>query len=220
MAFPSIALPGQLLAPATKYLPGPGTHIHNSSIYASIAGPVSSAPAQTAKTPSTSKSSTPNSLPLLSIQRAPPASSLDPGILGSGGGGGSSILPSVDSVILGRITRLGARFASLEILTVGDVVCREAFAGQIRREDVRATEKDKVKIEESFRVGDVVRGVVISLGDVGGYYVTTARNELGVVMAWASGGPGVGRQMVPVSWKEFREVGTGWVEGRKVAKPF
>jgi exosome complex component CSL4 len=217
MALPSIALPGQILAPATKYLPGPGTHIHNSSIYASIAGPVSSS-----KPTSTPKSTVSTPLPLISIQRAPPASSLDPGILGSGGGGGSSILPSVDSVILGRITRLGARFASLEILTVDDVVCREAFGGQIRREDVRATEKDKVKIEESFRVGDVVRGVVISLGDMGGYYVSTARNEFGVVLAWAQGGAGVGegRQMVPVSWKEFREVGTGWTEGRKVAKPF
>ena len=61
-------------------------------------------------------------------------------------------------MVLGKVTRLGARFASLEILVVGDVVCRESFGGQIRREDVRATEKDKVLIPDSFRVGDIVRG--------------------------------------------------------------
>ena len=37
------------------------------------------------------------------------------------------------------------------------------FQGIIRREDIRAMEKDKVKVEESFRVGDLVRGEVVSL---------------------------------------------------------
>lgn len=86
----------------------------------------------------------------------------------------------------------------------------------IRREDIRATEKDKVTVADSFRVGDLVRGVVISLGDQGGYYVSTAKNELGVVMAESESG----NQMVPVSWKEFVDVRTGRREGRKVAKPF
>lgn len=82
---------------------------------------------------------------------------------------------------------------------------------------MRATEKDKVKIEESFRVGDLVRGVVVSLGDQSNYYVSTAMNELGVVMARSRGG----KEMFPISWKEFREVGgTGVTETRKVAKPF
>jgi len=72
-----------------------------------------------------------------------------------------------------------------------------------------------VKVAESFRVGDVVRAVVISLGDERAYYLTTARNELGVVMAWSEGG----NVMVPVSWREFVDEGTGVREGRKVAKP-
>jgi exosome complex component CSL4 len=38
----------------------------------------------------------------------------------------------------------------------------EHFDGVIRVQDIRATEKDKVKIGESFRGGDVVRGVVVS----------------------------------------------------------
>ena len=34
--------------------------------------------------------------------------------------------------------------------------------GVIRREDIRAMEKDKVVVAEGFRVGDLVRGVVVS----------------------------------------------------------
>lgn len=68
---------------------------------------------------------------------------------------------------------------------------------------------------ESFRVGDVVRAVVISLGDERSYYLSTARNELGVVMATSEWG----NQMVPVSWREFADLEMGTREARKVAKP-
>ena len=36
------------------------------------------------------------------------------------------------------------------------------WQGLIRVQDVRATEKDRVKIFESFRPGDVVRAIVVS----------------------------------------------------------
>jgi exosome complex component CSL4 len=207
MAVPSIALPGQLLGSAEKYFPGPGTHIHESQIYASIAGPVVTSP-----TPKTTTQTKPS--PLLSIQR--PSTSTDPGILGTGSGGGGTVLPEVNSVVLALITRLGPRFATCEILVIDNIVCRESFQGQIRREDIRATEKDKIKMEESFRVGDLVRGTVISLGDQSNYYVSTSENEFGVVMARSE----EGRLMYPVSWKEFRDPVTGRGEARKAAKPF
>ena len=207
MAVPSIALPGQLLGSAEKYFPGPGTHIHESQIYASIAGPVVTSP-----TPKTTTQTKPS--PLLSIQR--PSTSTDPGILGTGSGGGGTVLPEVNSVVLALITRLGPRFATCEILVINNIVCRESFQGQIRREDIRATEKDKIKMEESFRVGDLVRGTVISLGDQSNYYVSTSENEFGVVMARSE----EGRLMYPVNWKEFRDPVTGRGEARKAAKPF
>lgn len=68
---------------------------------------------------------------------------------------------------------------------------------------------------ESFRVGDIVRGVVISLGDERNYYVSTAKNEYGVVLASSEAGV----QMMPVSWREMKEVGGVRAELRKVAKP-
>ena len=62
----------------------------------------------------------------------------------------------------------------------------------------------------------MIRGVVqISLGDQSNYYLSTARNELGVMMARSE----AGNTMVPISWKEFRDPITGERESRKVAKP-
>jgi len=88
------------------------------------------------------------------------------------------------------------------------------FRGLVRTQDVRATEKDRVKLAECFRVGDIVRAVVISLGDQGGYYLTTAGNEFGVVMGWSDEGNGC----VPVGWNEVRDEVTGKREERKVAR--
>lgn len=43
----------------------------------------------------------------------------------------------------------------------------EEFIGVIRTQDVRATEKDRVKIGDCFRGGDVVRGVVVGAKSIG-----------------------------------------------------
>ena len=50
----------------------------------------------------------------------------------------------------------------MAIVVVDDRTCADEFAGVVRREDVRGWEVDKVKVEEMFRVGDVVRAVVVS----------------------------------------------------------
>ncbi|KAF2087798.1 hypothetical protein K490DRAFT_41024 [Saccharata proteae CBS 121410] len=205
MALPSVALPGESLGSAGKFAPGAGTHIQNSQLCASIFGPVSTT--EPSKKPN--NASTTSALPALSIARPSVSSSY-------ASSASASILPEVESVVLARITRLSPRQAVAEILVVGDIVCREGFQGIVRREDVRATQKDTVKIGDMFRVGDIVRGVVISLGDQAAYYLSTASNELGVVMATSD----AGNQMYPISWKEFKDPKTGMTEGRKVAKPF
>lgn len=52
--------------------------------------------------------------------------------------------------------------ANVAILVVGETVLDGEWQGLIRVQDVRATEKDKVKVFESFRPGDIVRAVVVS----------------------------------------------------------
>ncbi|KAI0348445.1 hypothetical protein BDW22DRAFT_1350659, partial [Trametopsis cervina] len=125
--------------------------------------------------------------------------------------------PSPNSIILGVVTRLSPLQATLSITVVDGVPLPpgEEFSGVIRVQDVRATEKDKVKIADCFRGGDVVKGLVISLGDARSYYVTTARNDLGVIFATSE----AGATMQPVSWQEMRCPKTGKIEKRKCAKP-
>ncbi|PWW79522.1 hypothetical protein C7212DRAFT_169058, partial [Tuber magnatum] len=94
-------------------------------------------------------------------------------------------------------------------------VCEHTFQGVIRVQDVRATEKDRVRILECFRVGDVVRAVVISLGDQSNYYLSTASNSLGVVVAHSDAGD----PLHPINWRQMACARTGIVEERKVAKP-
>lgn len=65
--------------------------------------------------------------------------------------------------MLGSVTRLSPLQAFLSISVVDGVPlpAGEEFTGVIRSQDVRATEKDRVKIGDCFRGGDVVRGVVV-----------------------------------------------------------
>ncbi|KAF2486314.1 hypothetical protein BDY17DRAFT_291246 [Neohortaea acidophila] len=191
MSSRTIALPGQPIGPTNTHNIGSGTHIAGSQLHASIAGPLTT-------TPSTTK---PSKAATLSIARPT-----------------GTLLPEVGTVVLGKITRTNPRQASLNILALGSTgahVLREPFPALIRQQDIRATEIDKVKVSESFRVGDVVRAQVISLGDERSYYLSTAKNELGVVMATSEWG----NQMVPVSWREFWDEKMGVKELRKVAKP-
>ncbi|GAB7365467.1 hypothetical protein MBLNU230_g6540t1 [Neophaeotheca triangularis] len=192
MSQTTTALPGQSIGPTSANAPGAGTHIQAGQLYSSLAGSL------TTTTPS---SKTANKTPTASV-----TSSIGP------------LLPEVGTTVLGKITRTQPRQAALSILALGssgEHTCHDAFPAIIRQQDIRATEIDKVKVAESFRVGDVVRAVVISLGDERSYYLSTARNELGVVLATSERG----NQMVPVSWREFLDERTGTREKRKVAKP-
>lgn len=94
----------------------------------------------------------------------------------------------------------------------------ETFRGLIRSQDVRATERDSVKIIDSFKPGDIVRAQVLSLGDGTNYYLTTARNDLGVVFARAVNG--TGGLMYAIDWQTMAAPSTGATEKRKCAKPF
>ncbi|GAP90536.1 putative 3 -5 exoribonuclease CSL4 [Rosellinia necatrix] len=221
----TVAIPGQLLGPSSKYSAGPGTHMHESNLYSSLLGTIHIT--QPEKTPGPAK----RMHRIAALNNAPDAASnasLLPAISVSpaagGGGGGSTaeqrdrreVLPEVGNVVLCRVTRITPREATVAILVVGDAVLSSQWQGVVRVQDVRATEKDRVKIYESFRPGDIVRAQVISLGDQANYYLSTANNELGVIMATSE----AGNTMFPVSWKEYKDPETGLSESRKVAKPF
>lgn len=152
----TLAIPGQLLGPASKFQPGPGTHIHESNLYSSLLGTIHIT--QPAKAPGPAKrlnkiintTTTPAELPTISVTRT--------GISEKQ----RETLPEVGNVVLCRVIRITPRQAVVAILICGDTVLDAEWQGLIRVQDVRATEKDRVKIYESFRPGDIVRAEVVS----------------------------------------------------------
>jgi exosome complex component CSL4 len=231
-----IAIPGQDLGSLSTYIPGPGTHTVNNRLYASIPGAISIS--QAAKAPGPQKRLT-KITPLTAEQKATVSIIRTAHTAGDADeaadkGAKQQVLPEVGSTVLCKVTRITPRQATVAILVVGETVLDGEWTGLIRVQDVRATEKDRVKIFESFRPGDIVRATVvclnflerpvtlilisqkISLGDQANYYLSTANNALGVIMATSE----AGNAMYPVSWKEYKDPETGLTESRKVAKPF
>ncbi|KAL4816869.1 exosome component EXOSC1/CSL4-domain-containing protein [Aspergillus spinulosporus] len=243
-ALPSLAIPGQRLGPVGTYSAGPGTHVYHSYIFASIAGPVSVDSAQVnssaksvisvsrnmkraiaaASTSTFSTTAEPkpkyNTLPAVDsvvlarvtrVQKRQATVSIL--VVLDEPASSQALNPSQSASDNDNIESILASAANPENHSSSDEL---RFQALIRKEDVRAVEKDRVVMDEMFRVGDIVRGTVISLGDQSYYYITTARNDLGVVMARSE----AGNMMFPVSWKEMRDPVTGVAEQRKVARPF
>ncbi|KAF3293121.1 exosome 3'-_5 exonuclease subunit ski4 (Csl4) [Orbilia oligospora] len=202
----SLVVPGQPLGPVNAYIPGPGVHVFNGQIIASLVGQVVTNPQATTTTTTSTSTST----------AVPPTISVQKPVLTTDEETNATLLPEVSSTVLCRITRINPRQATASIFIVNNHICGDEFQGVIRVQDVRLTEVDKVKIFNSFRPGDIVRAKVISLGDQSNYYLSTASNELGVIMADSE----MGDPMYPINWKEMKSTRTGVVEERKVAKPF
>jgi len=125
-----------------------------------------------------------------------------------------ALVPQISSIVTAKIIRVNPRFASANILCVGSKAVKEQFRGIIRTQDVRATEIEKIEIYKSFRPGDIVQAEVISLGDSRSYYLSTAKNELGVIFATSVSGA----TMIPISWNTMQCPKTKMIEHRKVAK--
>lgn len=148
---PAVAMPGTVLGPATKYGSGPGTHMHDGNVVSSLLGRVSVTEARRtaapAKRPNRITAPSGGELASISVSRE---------------GRRREILPDVGSVVLARVVRLMAKQALVVIQQVGDTVLQTEWQGVIRLQDVRATEKDRVKIHQAFKPGDVVRAQVVS----------------------------------------------------------
>jgi exosome complex component CSL4 len=151
MAQATVAVPGQLLGSSSQYIAGPGTHLHQSSLFSSLLGTVNITQPEKAAGPAKRMTkilpATTGQLPTISVAMAEKR---------------REVLPEVNNIVLCRVSRIQPRQATVAILVVGDAVLEAEWQGVIRVQDVRATEKDRVKIYESFRPGDIVRAQVVS----------------------------------------------------------
>ncbi|EPQ29112.1 uncharacterized protein PFL1_03400 [Pseudozyma flocculosa PF-1] len=250
----ALLLPGQPLSVSKTTTPspqlGPGTYTRGDHILSSLVGyEQRTVPAA------------PSSSLLKGKAKGAAAPAVQAATLSVHGAENSFVVPRPDSIVIARVTRVTPRQAHLSILIVDGQPCGSSsstssasiatgrgnhaagegegtdFQGVVRSQDVRNTEKDKVRLGDCFRPGDIVRASVISLGDARSYYLSTAANNLGVIYATSSSsslagtpgagaaaasGPGwevTGNPMQPISWQELVDPITGVVEKRKCAKP-
>jgi exosome complex component CSL4 len=188
----AVVLPGEVLAMAGSRKAGVGTYERDGVIRASVAGLRTELPGAEA-----------GQLATVSVQRVKD---------------GAAVAPHVGDEVLARVTRLTRRAADAEILGARGRALREPYRGILRRENVRATEVDRVKMEDSVRPGDVIRATVASLGDARSFTLSTAGSPyFGVVFALAADGSGT--QLAPVNDREMENPRTGARELRKVAQP-
>ncbi len=182
-------VPGQRLGHVDDFKPSDGTHVHKQYTYSSVVGYK-----QIIEPEEQSTDLRPR---ICVIKEKEP-----------------SLVPQIGSIVTAKVLRVNPRFASVSILCVGTRALKEEFNGIIRSQDVRATETDKVEIYKSFRPGDIVKAEVISLGDSRSYFLSTAKNELGVIFATSVSGA----TMIPLSWNQMQCPKTKMIENRKVAK--
>lgn len=180
-----VCIPGQRLCLADKeHISGCGTYERNGYIYSTLAGVV--------KIVKEERSS------MIQVHSCKE----------------QGIIPAPGDVVTAKVTTLTQRFCKCVIKCIGDTVLTRPYRAVLRKEDVRATEKDKVEMIKSFRPGDIILARVLPMTEVHTYYLSTAENELGVVIAYSESGVA----MVPVSWTEMQCPKTYVKEPRKVAK--
>ena len=127
-----------------------------------------------------------------------------------------ALSPKPGDVVTARVTRTQQRTTVCDILCIGQVaLVGQVFTGVVRQQDVRLTEIDTVEMVKCFRPGDIIRAEVVALGDARSYFLSTAKDTLGVVYAKSYTS---GRPMVTVDWTHMQCPDTGAVEERKCAQ--
>lgn len=181
-------IPGDLLGQESRFCRGSGTCARGGKVYSTLAGKVSI------------RNNDPQSKLVISVLH-PKASGL-------------RFVPTINSLTICRVINISERQARVSMLSVQNTTLPEPLHGIVRREDIRAMEKDTVEVFQSFRPRDLIRARVIAHGEGQTYVLSTAENQLGVVAAVCK----CGENMVPISWCEMQCSKTGDREKRKVAK--
>ncbi|XP_057341055.1 exosome complex component CSL4-like [Microplitis mediator] len=182
---PLICIPGQRLCLSNKInVAGAGTYEENGYIYSKLVGTVEVMIEQNVKT-----------ILVHGINKL-------------------SIIPAPGDLVTAVVTQVNQRFAKCIVKCIGDIILARSYRGILRKEDVRATEKDRVEMYKSFRPGDIILARVLPMTEAHVYSLSTAENELGVVLAQSEEGV----SLIPISWTEMQCPKTLAKEFRKVAK--
>ncbi|KAK7601410.1 hypothetical protein V9T40_008851 [Parthenolecanium corni] len=125
-----------------------------------------------------------------------------------------SIVPAPGDIVTAKVMVLNQRYCKCLIKCIGDVVLSRPYRAILRKEDIRATDKDRIDVYKCYRPGDIILARVLPLTEIHSYQLSTAESELGVVIAHSDAGV----PMIPISWTEMQCPKTHNKEPRKVAR--
>lgn len=180
-----VCVPGQRLCILDKTnIPGPGTFEQQGYIYSKLAGIVKLIQADNTRT-----------IEVHGITE-------------------QSIIPAPGDIVTAMVTLVNQRFCKCSIKCVGDIVLTRPYRGFLRKEDVTSVDRSSVQMYKCFRPGDIILARVLPMTEAHTYQLSTAENELGVVIAYSE----ADAAMVPISWTEMQCPKTLRKEYRKVAK--
>ncbi|NXJ70041.1 EXOS1 protein, partial [Rostratula benghalensis] len=177
---------GERLCSAEEATAGSGTYTRHGFIFSSLAGCME-------------KRSEDDGLPVVSVVRDAE----------------SQLLPDVGAVVTCKVGDSAPPAAPCSLPVGGACPTPDECPPPTRRLCLLSLPPAQVEVYKSFRPGDIVLAKVISLGDAqSNYLLSTAENELGVVVARSEAGV----QMVPISWCEMQCPRTHTKDFRKVAR--
>lgn len=181
-------LPGDMITSDTSYLPGPGVLTNKNGIFASVMGTVIKVE---------SENEAIKYLTVLSERQK------------------ATKVPRTGSIVLGIVTKVTHQKVECDIRVCDDDALDKTFKGILRLQDVRQYETDLIKLFDCFKPQDIIRAVVISMGDSKSYMLSTASNTLGVITGVSQDGG----ELIPQNWMSMKCSLTGKLECRKVARP-
>jgi exosome complex component CSL4 len=218
-----IVVPGDELGECDSLDGGAGTFIRGGRIYASVVGVRRVSEAAAGAGAGAGRAS-------VSVSRegwggegggdgTSAASSAAPTTSSSSSSSSSSavVVPEVGDSVLARVTRITPLAAMCEILVCRGLTLPVPFSGMLRKEHVRASEIDAVRMDECYRPGDLVAAACASLGAGGSnaYLLSTTDVSHGVVYARSEA---TGNVLRAASFEAMEDPVTGAREKRKVAK--
>lgn len=73
-----------------------------------------------------------------------------------------SILPQTGDIVTAKVTVVNSRMVQCVILCVGPSVLARTYRGVLKKEDIRATDRDRIDPYKCYRPGDVILARVVS----------------------------------------------------------
>ena len=147
-----IVIPGmRICATEEQYVSGVGTYSLHGYIYSSLAGKLRLVPktiesedkVKSGNKPEETNTSASKYQDVISIEVHAP-------------GQDQTIVPAVGDIVTCKVISVNPRFAKLLIECVNETPLKDSFRCQLRKEDVRSHDKDRVEMYKCFRPADVV----------------------------------------------------------------